>query len=593
MQPCRPALLAAALLLAGWSRGAAEAHAAPPDLSEFRTVATAITAQVGHTAPARPGQPGYLGIQVDADGGKLVIAQVDPDSPAGRDGLEAGDVVRTVAGQAPTTVAALRGLLRARTPGDAVPLTVLRQGKPVERTVTLAAPGRPPSAPAARAVLGVQLSDANGGARVDGVVANSPAEEAGLRKDDLIVRADGKPVSDLDRIRMALDDKRPGDLLPLLVRRDGKDREFRVKLGGDRGPPASSPRWDDRTARVWERNDYRLAVIPVEFPDVKHNEQITTRDWTQALFSRGKYTGRSATGQAVYGSLNDYYQEQSSGRFRILGRVFPYVEVGRDRAEYGTDPDRYALLTEALDRLLERDGRDALDGFDGLFFLYAGERVPTTRGALYWPHRSSFSYRGRRRDYFLCPEGGPRMSSISLMAHEFGHLLGLPDLYARPESPGSAGAGVWCTMANGHGRDGKPLHLCAWCKERLGWLRPAVLDPTVRQKLILSPVEGSATECYKVLLRPDGSEYLLLEDRTATGFDRDLPGAGLLIWRVADGKPVLEQSPGVAGPYPGRANATFAPSGGSARAGGRAVYFTDVRRLPDGRVTFQVGDEYL
>jgi M6 family metalloprotease-like protein len=610
----RVALVASTLLLchpalhAADARPAKDATAALPDLSAFRTVDTAVTTQISRMVPAAPVQPGYLGIQVDADGGKLVVAQVEPESPASRAGLKPGDVVRTVAGQAPAALGGLRDLLQSRAPGDAVPVTVVRQAKPVEVNVTLDAPSHPLSAAAPRPVLGVQLSDGSGGARVDAVAAHSPAEEAGLRKDDLIVRADGKEVAGPDRFRVALGDKKPGDFVSLVIRRDGKDREVRVKLGADRAGPAGPARWDDRMPGLWNKDVYRLAVVAVEFPDVKHNDKVAVKDWERALFSRGTYADKSATGQTVYGSLNDYYLEQSCGQFRVEGKVFPFVEVGKKRAEYNTSPNRFALFTEALDRLLERDGKNALQGFDGLFVLYAGERFPTSRGSLYWPHRSSFNYRGRRWAYFICPEGGPKMSSISVIAHEFGHLLGLPDLYARPESPGSAGLGLWCTMSTGHGRDGKPLHFCAWCKERLGWLRPAVIDPTVRQKLILAPVEGSARECFKVLVRPDGSEYLLLENRTTKGFDRDLPGEGLLIWRVVDGQPVLEESHGIGGPegpnrflgsvpYPSRANTAFTPattpSSKSPRGGGLPVHITNIRRLPDGRVTFFVGYEYL
>ena len=65
------------------------------------------------------------------------------------------------------------------------------------------------------------------------------------------------------------------------------------------------------------------------------------------------------------------------------------------------------------------------------------------------------------------------------------------------------GLGVWCAMANQAG-SGRPQHFCAWSKERLGWVQPAVIDPTVRQKLILAPIEDSPKECVKVLVRPDG-----------------------------------------------------------------------------------------
>src|SRR5262249_30082108 len=153
----------------------------------------------------------------------------------------------------------------------------------------------------------------------------------------------------------------------------------------------------------------------------------------------------------------------------------------------------------------------------------------------------------------------------------------------------------------GHGRDGKPLHLSAWCKEQLGWLKPAVLDPTVPQKLVLSPIENSPKECYKVLIQPDGGEYLLLESRMARGFDRDLPGEGLLIWRVVDGRPILEESHGISGPdgprrflssvpYPSKSNNAFTPytipSSRPTKGSGLPVHLTNIRRLPDGRITF-------
>jgi hypothetical protein len=265
------------------------------------------------------------------------------------------------------------------------------------------------------------------------------------------------------------------------------------------------------------------------------------------------------------------------------------------------------LLTDALEALVARDGPDALKGCDGIFFVYAGDRVQTNRGGIYWPHRSSVRFRGQSWPYFICPEGGTRMNSISVIAHEFGHLLGLPDLYARPENPGSEGAGVWCTMSNGQGSTGQPLSYSAWCKEQLGWLKPTILDPRVPQKLLLGNVAEQPTECFKVLIRPDGSEYLLLENRYTTGWDRDLPASGLLIWRVLDGRPYLEEAHGVTGPagprvhlgsvpFPSSANNAFTPSttpaSTSLKGGGWPVHLTNIRKLPDGRIALQIGYEY-
>src|SRR5262249_39768877 len=153
----------------------------------------------------------------------------------------------------------------------------------------------------------------------------------------------------------------------------------------------------------------------------------------------------------------------------------------------------------------------------------------------------SVQHKGKGWPYFICQEQGQgkNMNNISVFSHEFGHMLGLPDLYARPENPGMEGVGQWCLMSNQIG-NGRPQHMCAWSKEKLGWIQPTIIDPTVRQKLVLAPINDSPKECFKVLVRRDGSEYLLLENRAQKGFDKGLPAAGLLIWRVVGGRPVLE-----------------------------------------------------
>ncbi len=280
---------------------------------------------------------------------------------------------------------------------------------------------------------------------------------------------------------------------------------------------------------------------------------------------------------------------------------------GKKRADYsqgaGRNVVRTALLAEAMEKLEARDGASALEGYDGVMFLYAGIRFQTNRGGIYWPHRSTISHGGKRWAYLIVPEGGPRMLNISVVCHEFGHMLGLPDLYARPENPGSEGLGNWCLMSNQLG-SGRPQHMSAWCKERMGWLQPAVIDPTVKQKLVLGSIEQSSKECYKVLIRSHGSEYLLLENRRKVGFDAGLPAEGPLIWRVVGNRPMLEESHGVAGPsgprvfpasvpFPSAENTAFTPlttpSSRSQLGGGMPVYLTNIQKLPDGRISFYVG----
>jgi M6 family metalloprotease-like protein len=577
-----------------------------PDLSEYRTVETLERSRINRVGTAKVGQPGYLGISVERNGqGDFLVAYVEPKSPADKAGFQRGDIVQEAAGRRVTDTEMLAGLVRSQNPGEPLTFAVLRDGKPVRCKVDLAATSRPLTADAPAVTLGVTTSDASDGLRIDRISNSSPVSSAGVRVGDVLVKIDKEDVSSTDKMEYILSQRKEGDTVALLLRRDGKDLEVKTKLATN---TRNTERTDFRGGRIFRKPLYKLAVIPIEYPDVKHNPKTTAYDYEQMLFSEGTFLTKNATGQQVYGSMNDYFVEQSLGKLRVTGKVFDWIEVRNKRADYANSTTRNALLTEAIDKLLVREGEKALDEYEGIFFIYAGTRYQTNRGGLYWPHRSNLSHRGKRFSYFICPEGGNRMDSISVLTHEFGHMLGLPDLYARPEAPGSEGLGIWCTMANGHGRDGKPLHMSAWCKIQLGWLTAVEIDPTVKQKIRLRPIENSGTECIKVPLRPDGSEYLLLENRRRNGYDRDLPAEGLLIWRIVDNKPVLEESHGIEGPsgpgrylgsvpYPSASNNSFTPyttpSSRAQKGGGLPVHITNITKQPDGSVTFWIGYEYF
>lgn len=600
---------------------------APPDLSEYKTVATAKTATPAALVGAER-RTGHLGVNVEPVQGGLKVNAIEPESPAAQAGIQIGDQLKTVNGAPLTDLIALRDSLLSRYEGDKVTVKGLRNGKAVEFVIALGATSKP-LVNGPRASLGVTLKAADGGnILIDRVSPGAPADRAGIKVGDALLKVGSMAIANQETLRDALGGHRPGDKVQITVKRDGKELAVEAMLSteergggpgfggrGNRGSGGpgnadmpSLASWDSRRPNIFRRDTYRLAVVEIAYPEQKANEKITPADWEKALFSKGEYKEKSPTGQQVHGSMNDYYQEISCGKFKVTGKAFAPVTVSKKRSEYASSANRYGMMTEALDLLTAREGKDALKDFDGLFFVYAGARVQTQRGGIFWPHRSSMNYNGKRWAYFIVPEGGERMSAISVISHEFGHMLDLPDLYAKPENAGSEGVGIWCTMSTGHGRDGKPLHFSAWCKEQLGWIKPCVIDPRVKQKLILAPIENSPNECYKVLVRPDASEYLLLENRVKKGYDRDLPGEGLLIWRILDGKPILEESHGIAGPdgpqrflgsvpYPSRSNTAFTPytqpSSKPNKNGGVPVHITNIQRLPDGRIAFQIGYEFL
>ena len=136
---------------------------------------------------------------------------------------------------------------------------------------------------------------------------------------------------------------------------------------------------------------------------------------------------------------------------------------------------------------------------------------------------------------------------MGVYVHEFGHWLGLPDLYCTGwfcASNGPDGVGKWSLMGDGiYNIDpdhptwfgSSPAHPDAWSKVYLGWVTPQNLISNAEMgHKTLNPNETSAEVIKMAASSGTSSQYFLLENRQQTGFDRGLPGHGLLIWLVDD-----------------------------------------------------------
>src|SRR5207247_8456884 len=74
--------------------------------------------------------------------------------------------------------------------------------------------------------LGVQLNDASGGgALIADVVSGGPADKAGLKRGDLVVKAGSTAVNSANDLIAAVQAGKPGDQLTLTVRPGGAERQ--------------------------------------------------------------------------------------------------------------------------------------------------------------------------------------------------------------------------------------------------------------------------------------------------------------------------------------------------------------------------------
>jgi Peptidase family M28/PDZ domain len=104
---------------------------------------------------------------------------------------------------------------------------------PVEVPPPSHAMGTTTNAPAYGTYLGTipDMTDNPGGVRLLGVRAGSPAEQAGLRGDDIITRIGNMEIPDLQAMTNALRSHAPGDTVSIVIRRGNKVTTVRARLG--------------------------------------------------------------------------------------------------------------------------------------------------------------------------------------------------------------------------------------------------------------------------------------------------------------------------------------------------------------------------
>jgi serine protease Do len=174
-----------------------------------------------------------------------LVAEVTLDSPAARAGVKQGDVILGVAGHPVARSSDLPAVIANIEPGHPVALSVLRDGKTMTLSPTIARLDDKDATQTARAdkhgplglVVGpltpdiadeLSLPKSLHGVVVREVRDGSPAAEAGIQAADVIVQVDRKPVGNMDELRRALDTHAKGTPLLFLIRRDNAERYVTV-----------------------------------------------------------------------------------------------------------------------------------------------------------------------------------------------------------------------------------------------------------------------------------------------------------------------------------------------------------------------------
>ncbi len=293
----------------------------------------------------------------------------------------------------------------------------------------------------------------------------------------------------------------------------------------------------------------KALVVLVEYKDVKFsigNDAKAKQYFTDMLNKDGfsEYNGT--------GCVRQYFRENSNGLFDCEFDVYGPVTLANNRKYYGgndssgNDKLPEQMVIEACRELdsqinfkdYDRDG----DGYvDNVYIIYAGQGEASYGSTeTVWPHSwnlseagKSFKLDGVTIDLYGCSneweDGEP--DGMGTFTHEFSHILGLPDLY-HTESNVYYTPGEWSVLDYGpYNNDGRtPPAYGAFERNALGWIELTELTADAGQVSIDDLIKTNSAYC---ITNPSNSnEFYLLETRNKSGWDKYLPGAGMLIWHV-------------------------------------------------------------
>jgi M6 family metalloprotease-like protein len=288
----------------------------------------------------------------------------------------------------------------------------------------------------------------------------------------------------------------------------------------------------DPTAAAREvptKGDMRVLVVLAGFPD------------RPLAHDRAHFIGSPTS---LIDRLVAYYAEVSGGRLRLVPTVGQaVVTLPKPRPSYVQRPEDMArdAFTAFAQAATAPEDVAALDAHALLVFFAGDGRESHTQGGDPndpWSNYTSITPPVRVGKYafdeacVIAESEVAPFESFGVLCHEFGHLIGLPELYAPGGLP-QEGIGVWGLMGQGTWvrRGTKPPHLCAWSKARLDWVEVETITES-RRGVVLPAVETEA-RVVKIPAAPARPhEYYLLENRMRRGADEALPGEGILVWHV-------------------------------------------------------------
>ena len=310
-------------------------------------------------------------------------------------------------------------------------------------------------------------------------------------------------------------------------------------------------------ADVPAKGQRKVPIILVEFQDKKFYN-------TREKIINSMLSGPTSVGQ--------YFRDQSNGMYSPEFDVFGIYCLSQNREYYGgrngTTKDKGIgwMVTEACE-LAAADGvsfkpYDTNDDYycDVVIIIFAGVGEAqasmyhpeaiwpcnwTLDAAKYYSRGGNGAFRPNSGDPYVntfavfnelrgSNDYGKTLDGIGTFVHEFGHCMGLPDLYDTGTND-CYGMGNWDVMCLGCYCDDSntPVGYSAYEKVFMGWVD--YIKPVPNTYYTLPIWNQKKTETDKavcIVSDVNKNEYFIFENRRRQGWDSYLPGQGILVTHI-------------------------------------------------------------
>ena len=266
-------------------------------------------------------------------------------------------------------------------------------------------------------------------------------------------------------------------------------------------------------------------------------------------------------------SVQDYFRTSSGGNYVPVFDVFGPYTLPNNMAYYGGNdsdgndqhPDQMVVDACALayaDGCNFADYDTNSDGkVDNIYVIYAGygEAAGAPANTI-WPHSweiysqyvsGTLKYNNKTLGHYACSaelsgKSGSNSDGVGTFAHEFSHVIGLPDYYDTEygtNSDNGVTPGKWTLMDQGsyNGSGQYPPLYSIFDKYFMGWATPKFLATEAKANVTMTTTWDDAYQITGGASRVDCTNtntVYYIENRQKSGYDQYLPGRGMLVWKV-------------------------------------------------------------